>query len=46
MSEENPDSNLILVTAINPTVGGEGKSTVTIGLSDGLNRIGKNLVLL
>lgn len=35
------DSNLILVTAVNPTAGGEGKSTVTIGLSDGLNRIGK-----
>ncbi|QWQ39423.1 formate--tetrahydrofolate ligase [Gemella sp. zg-570] len=37
----NPKSNLILVTAINPTASGEGKSTVTIGLSDGLNRIGK-----
>lgn len=38
---ENNNANLILVTAINPTAGGEGKSTVTIGLSDGLNRIGK-----
>ncbi|MBF0713198.1 formate--tetrahydrofolate ligase [Gemella sp. GH3] len=38
---EYSNSNLILVTAINPTAGGEGKSTVTIGLSDGLNRIGK-----
>ncbi|MBU0278542.1 formate--tetrahydrofolate ligase [Gemella sp. zg-1178] len=37
----NPKSNLVLVTAINPTASGEGKSTVTIGLSDGLNRIGK-----
>ena len=37
----NENSNLILVTAVNPTAGGEGKSTVTIGLSDGLNLIGK-----
>ncbi|AXI27100.1 MULTISPECIES: formate--tetrahydrofolate ligase [Gemella] len=35
------DANLILVTSINPTSSGEGKSTVTIGLSDALNKIGK-----
>ncbi len=34
-------SNLILVTAINPTPAGEGKTTVTIGLTEGLNKIGK-----
>ena len=37
----NDDAKLVLVTSINPTSSGEGKSTVTIGLSDGLNRIGK-----
>ena len=37
----NEDAKLVLVTSINPTSSGEGKSTVTIGLSDGLNRIGK-----
>ena len=35
------DANLVLVTSINPTSSGEGKSTVTIGLSDALNKIGK-----
>ena len=35
------DAKLVLVTSINPTASGEGKSTVTIGLSDGLYRIGK-----
>ncbi|MBF0746278.1 formate--tetrahydrofolate ligase [Gemella sp. 19428wG2_WT2a] len=39
--EANSNSNLILVTAVNPTAGGEGKSTVTIGLTEGLNAIGK-----
>lgn len=38
-------AKLILVTAINPTPAGEGKSTVSIGLADGLNRIGKNTAL-
>ena len=33
--------NLILVTSINPTTSGEGKSTITVGLTDGLNKIGK-----
>lgn len=37
----NDEAKLVLVTSINPTSSGEGKSTVTIGLSDGLNRIGK-----
>lgn len=39
--EVNENAKLVLVTAVNPTAGGEGKSTVTIGLSDGLNKIGK-----
>ncbi|MEP1611014.1 MAG: formate--tetrahydrofolate ligase [Roseobacter sp.] len=38
----NKDGKLILVTAINPTPAGEGKTTTTVGLGDGLNRIGKN----
>lgn len=43
--KENPDGKLILVTSINPTPAGEGKSTVTIGLADGLNQIGKNTMI-
>ncbi len=39
-----PDGKLILVTAISPTPAGEGKTTTTVGLSDGLNRIGKKAV--
>ncbi len=39
------DGKLILVTAITPTPAGEGKTTTTIGLSDGLRRIGKNVVV-
>jgi formate--tetrahydrofolate ligase len=39
-----PDGKLILVTAITPTPAGEGKTTTTVGLSDGLNRIGKRTV--
>jgi formate--tetrahydrofolate ligase len=38
------DGKLILVTAINPTPAGEGKTTTTVGLSDGLNRIGKSAI--
>nr|WP_315017316.1 formate--tetrahydrofolate ligase [uncultured Campylobacter sp.] len=38
-----PSANLILVTATNPTPYGEGKTTVTVGLSDGLARIGKSV---
>ncbi|MBY0350994.1 formate--tetrahydrofolate ligase [Tabrizicola sp.] len=40
-----PDGKLILVTAINPTPAGEGKTTTTVGLGDGLNRIGKRAVV-
>ncbi len=40
-----PDGKLVLVTAINPTPAGEGKTTTTIGLGDGLNRIGKRAVI-
>ena len=40
--QSNEDGKLILVTAINPTPAGEGKTTTTVGLGDGLNRIGKN----
>ena len=40
--QDRPDGKLILVTAINPTPAGEGKTTTTVGLGDGLNRIGKN----
>jgi len=40
-----PDGKLVLVTAINPTPAGEGKTTTTVGLGDGLNRIGKKAVV-
>ena len=40
-----PDGKLILVTAINPTPAGEGKTTTTVGLADGLRRIGKKCVV-
>ncbi|MEY4925997.1 MAG: hypothetical protein RI894_433, partial [Bacteroidota bacterium] len=39
-----PKNNLILVTAITPTPAGEGKTTVSIGLTDGLNKIGKQAI--
>ncbi|WP_136442881.1 formate--tetrahydrofolate ligase [Pacificoceanicola onchidii] len=39
--KDRPNGKLILVTAINPTPAGEGKTTTTVGLGDGLNRIGK-----
>jgi len=39
-----PDGKLILVTAINPTPAGEGKTTTTVGLADSLRRLGKNVV--
>ncbi len=41
----NPDGKLILVTAINPTPAGEGKTTTTVGLGDALNRIGKRAAI-
>ncbi|GGX49302.1 formate--tetrahydrofolate ligase [Tateyamaria omphalii] len=40
--QDRENGKLILVTAINPTPAGEGKTTTTVGLGDGLNRIGKN----
>jgi formate--tetrahydrofolate ligase len=43
--ESRPMGKLILVTAINPTPAGEGKTTTTVGLGDGLNRIGKKAVV-
>ena len=43
--EGNPDGRLILVTAINPTPAGEGKTTVSIGLSQALGRMGKKAML-
>lgn len=43
--QDRPDGKLVLVTAINPTPAGEGKTTTTVGLGDGLNRIGKRAVI-
>ena len=42
---QRSDGKLILVTAINPTPAGEGKTTTTVGLSDALRRLGKNVVV-
>ncbi len=42
---DRPDGKLILVTAITPTPAGEGKTTTTIGLADGLKKIGKNVMV-
>ena len=42
--EDKPDGKLILVTAINPTPAGEGKTTMNVGLSMGLNKIGKKTI--
>lgn len=43
--KNTPDGKLILVTAINPTPAGEGKTTVTIGLGQAMHKIGKNAVI-
>ena len=43
--KDKKDGKLILVTAINPTPAGEGKTTTTVGLGDGLNRIGKKAMI-
>ena len=43
--KDKPDGKLIMVTAINPTPAGEGKTTTTIGLGDALNRIGKKAII-
>ena len=45
LDEERPDGKLILVTAITPTPAGEGKTTTTVGLADGLKKIGKNVTV-
>ncbi|MBQ4426403.1 MAG: formate--tetrahydrofolate ligase [Oscillospiraceae bacterium] len=42
---DRPDGKLVLVTAITPTPAGEGKTTTTVGLADGLKRIGKNVTV-
>ena len=42
---DRPEGKLVLVTAITPTPAGEGKTTTTIGLADGLKRIGKNVMV-
>src|SRR5919109_40910 len=42
---EHPDGALVLVTAMTPTPAGEGKSTTTVGLADGLRRLGKRAVV-
>ncbi|MCH1426396.1 MAG: formate--tetrahydrofolate ligase, partial [Alphaproteobacteria bacterium] len=43
--QDRSNGKLILVTAINPTPAGEGKTTTTVGLGDGLNRIGKKAMI-
>lgn len=43
--KDRPDGKLILVTAITPTPAGEGKTTTSVGLTDGLNRIGKKALV-
>lgn len=45
LNSDKKDAKLILVTAINPTPAGEGKSTTTIGLADAMNKIGKKTVV-
>ena len=44
-SKDKKDGKLILVTAITPTPAGEGKTTTTIGLADGMSRLGKNVTV-
>ncbi|MBR0377932.1 MAG: formate--tetrahydrofolate ligase [Lachnospiraceae bacterium] len=44
-ADEREDGHLILVTAITPTPAGEGKTTTTVGLADGMTRLGKNVVV-
>ncbi len=45
LDKTEPKSKLVLVTAINPTAGGEGKTTVSIGLADGMSKLGKKVCL-
>ena len=42
---KRPDGKLILVTAINPTPAGEGKTTTTVGLADAMRKLGKNTLV-
>ena len=44
-SKNNPDGKLILVTAINPTPAGEGKTTITVGLGQALGKLGKKAII-
>ena len=44
-NQDKPDGKLILVTAITPTPAGEGKTTTSVGLADGLRKIGKKVVV-
>lgn len=44
-TKDKPDGKLILVTAINPTPAGEGKTTISVGLAESMNRIGKKTIL-
>ena len=46
LNSDRKDAKLILVTAITPTPAGEGKTTTTIGLADGMSKIGKMFALL
>ena len=43
--KDKPDGKLVLVTAVNPTPAGEGKTTVSIGLGQGMHKIGKNAII-
>ncbi|MCP3674693.1 MAG: formate--tetrahydrofolate ligase [Gammaproteobacteria bacterium] len=43
--QQNPDGKLILVTAVTPTPAGEGKTTTSVGLTDGINKIGKQAMV-
>ena len=43
--KDNPDGKLVLVTAINPTPAGEGKTTTTVGLGQAMTKIGKNAII-
>ena len=42
---DKPNGKLVLVTAINPTPAGEGKTTTTVGLADGMQKLGKNVMV-
>lgn len=44
-NENKPNGKLVLVTAINPTPAGEGKTTTTVGLADGMRKLGKNCLV-